>query len=83
MKRICLTLTLRYRLHYHCGTKTTVIFFANSEERFHRACTNGTLTSIASVRSKAPNVANSEEIVPSQITNRRNNERDDISDDDF
>jgi hypothetical protein len=35
------------------------------------------------VRSKVPNVANSEEIVPSQITNRRNNERDDISDDDF
>ena len=30
-------------------------FFANNEERFHRACTNGTLKSIAAVRSNAPN----------------------------
>ena len=30
-------------------------FCANSEEKFHRACTNGTLKSIAAVRSNAPN----------------------------
>ena len=35
----------------------TVFFCANSEETFHRARTNGTLTSIAAVRSIAPNVA--------------------------
>ena len=31
-------------------------FFANNEERFHRACTNGILTNIAKVRSIAPNM---------------------------